>query len=199
MKLPIPYPYIASWADTRIVPSLLRYEQLPTAEFFYGKAYPILKSLYDRYTTDCTEVLDFIHEIYIDIMRPRAIKKRCKLETFNYKCALHNWVGVVAIRYCYACFKRRIPTEELSDSEGFSTAEPSILTNMDRLNHEDVEAILKMMPNERYRKLIRLRYLDGLDNEETAREMGMNMENYYNKHRLAKVQYVQVYLKEMSR
>ena len=199
MKLPIPYPYSAIWSDKKIVPSLLRMEKLPTAEFLYGKTYPVFKSLYDRYYTNCAEVIEFIHEVYVDFIEPRPISKRCKLETFNFKCSLKNWVGVVAIRYCYHQFKRQIPTEMLTDGDSFSVSEPSILTDMGTLNREDVEAIIGMMPNERYQKLIRYRYLDELDNEETAEKMGMSMENYYNKHRAAKVQYVQAFLKEMSR
>lgn len=199
MKLPIPYTHIVLWPDKRLVPSLLRMEELPTAEFFYGKSYPVFKSLYDRYHTDCAEVIDFIHEIYIDILKQREVGHRCKLETFNFKCSLKNWVGVVAIRYCYYQFKRQIQTEELLESDRNSVSEPSILTDMGTLNHEDVEAIINMMPNERYRQLIRYRYLEELDNEETAQKMGMSMENYYNKHRAAKVQYIQAFLKEMSR
>lgn len=200
MRLPIPFPYIALWPDWRIVPALLNFEELPTAEFFYGKSCPVFLSLYGKYYTGCPEVMDFIHEIYVDIIRKREIGNRCKLETFNYKCSLKNWVGVVAIRYCYARFKKQPPVEVFPEgSDRMLPSEPSILTDMGTLNREDVEAIIGMMPNERYRKLIRYRYLDELDNEETAEKMGMSMENYYNKHRAAKVQYVQAFLKEMSR
>ena len=34
-------------------------------------------------------------------------------------------------------------------------------------------------------------------NEETAKELGMSMENYYNKHKLAKEQYERIYRKEV--
>lgn len=200
MKLPIPYPYIAKWPDQKIVPSLLHFEQLPTAEFFYGKSYPMFKSLYRRYTTGCAEVIDFIHEIYIDIIQPRPISKRCKLETFNYKCSLRNWVGVVAIRYCYARFSKQDLVEILPEDEVEScSAEPAMFANMRGLDKQDVEMILQMMPNKRYRELIRLRYLEGYDNEETAQKLRMTMANYHNKHRLAKVQYIQAFLKEMSK
>lgn len=199
MKLPIPYSHIVLWPDRQIVTSLLRMEQLPTAEFLYGKTYPVFKSLHDRYYTDCAEVIDFIHDVYVDFIKPRPISKRCKLETFNYKCSLKNWVGVVAIRYCQHKYKKHIPTIELPEGDGFWPSEPSILTDIGTLNREDVEAIIGMMPNIRYQRLIRYRYLDELDNEETAEKMGMSMENYYNKHRAAKVQYVQAFLKEMSR
>jgi len=155
MRLPIPFPYIVLWPDKKIVSSLLHFEQLPTAEFFYGKSYPVFKALYDRYYTDCAEVIDFIHEIYIDILKQREIGRRCKLETFNFKCSLKNWVGVVAIRYCYQQFKRQIQMEELPEGDRNVVSKPSILTDMGTLNREDVEAIINMMPIERYRQLIR--------------------------------------------
>lgn len=202
MKIPIPYPYIALWPDNKVVKSLLNFEQLPTAEFFYGKTYPVFKSLYNRYFTDCPEVIDFIHEIYVDIIEQRPVSKCCKLETFNYKCSLKNWVGVVAISYCCAKFKRKPPVDEgvlSEDGDRILPSEPSILMDMGKLNREDVEAIINMMPNKRYRELIRYRYLDDLDNEETAKKMGMTMKNYYNKHRSAKLQYVQAFLEEMSK
>lgn len=54
---------------------------------------------------------------------------------------------------------------------------------------EDAYKILDMMPNRRYRKLIELRYIKELSNEETADSLGMTMPNYYNKHKLAKAQF----------
>ena len=64
------------------------------------------------------------------------------------------------------------------------------------LNREDVLIVLGQMPNERYRELIRLRYLEQKTNEETAAELGMTMDNYYNKHKLAKEQYERIARKE---
>ena len=179
---------------------MLNLEELPTAEFFYGKSCPVFLSLYGRYYTGCPEVLDFIHDIYYDIIRPRDIGPQCKLATFNFKCSLKNWVGVVAIRYCYAKFKKQPPVEVLpEDGDRKMPSEPSILIDMGKLNRDDVEAIIDSMPTERYRQLIRLHYLEELDNEETAKEMGMTMKNYYNKIRAAKLQYIQAFLEEMSR
>lgn len=66
------------------------------------------------------------------------------------------------------------------------------------INRIDAEVILNQMPNRRYRELIRLRYLEQKTNEETAKELGMSMDNYYNKHRLAKAQYELVCKKEVD-
>ena len=46
------------------------------------------------------------------------------------------------------------------------------------------------MPNARYRELIRLRYMEELNNELVAKILGLSIDNYYNKHLLAKRQFI---------
>ena len=62
--------------------------------------------------------------------------------------------------------------------------------------NDDLETILSMMPNKRYSKIIRLRYLEGMTNEETASALRMTMDNFYNKHARAKKQFNEVLKKE---
>lgn len=49
---------------------------------------------------------------------------------------------------------------------------------------------------QRYSELIRLRHLERMTNEEIAEILCMIMENYYNKHKHAKEEYVKIYRKE---
>lgn len=72
----------------------------------------------------------------------------------------------------------------------------SIEIDFTNLNRQDAMIILKQMPNKRYSELIRLRYLELKTNEETAKALGMTMDNYYNKHKLAKEQYERIFRKE---
>lgn len=64
------------------------------------------------------------------------------------------------------------------------------------MNHADVEALLSMMPNTRYRNIIRLLHLEQKSHKEVAEALGMSMDNYYNKRILAEKQYMQVCRKE---
>jgi len=59
--------------------------------------------------------------------------------------------------------------------------------------------LLDMMPNRRYSQLIRLRYVEEMSNEDTAKALGMTMDNYYNKHRRAKMQLYEIINKETRR
>lgn len=198
-RLPIPFPHVAKMSDPEVVAALLKHLATETAEFFYGKSYPVFKSLHGRYYTDCAEVVDFINEIYIDILSVGKDKKKCKLENFHYECSLKNWVGIVAIRFCYTRFRRQVPIKNFDDGDRKDPLSASLPSNNPTLDREDVEKILSSMTNKRYSTLIRLRYLEGHTHEETADLMDMTMENYYNKHRLAKVQYLIAYRKEMER
>ena len=78
----------------------------------------------------------------------------------------------------------------------FGNSEKILGMALQKMNREDVDTILNLMPNKRYGKLIRLRYLDMKSNEETAEALGMNMDNYYNVHKRAKSQYERVCRKE---
>lgn len=198
MKLPVLCRMILMWDDHKIMSSLLRYMPIPTEEFFFGKCYPMFKSLHSRYYTDCDEVLEFINEMYVNIMEPNPVSMRCKLELFQFRCALHNWVGVISLRYCYSKYKTRLQEESFDDGESFGNKTPSIYAEMHIMEKQDVLKILGMMSNDRYREIIRLRYLEGYSIEETASMLGMEMSNFYNKHLLAKAQYIAVYRKEMG-
>ena len=64
------------------------------------------------------------------------------------------------------------------------------------MSTDDVEVILNLMPNKRYSLLMRLRYVFGMSNEETAASLQMGMDNYYNKHLRAKKQFNEILKKE---
>ena len=196
IRLPIPFPNIKDKDDHQVVSWLLDRVEWATREFLYGRCYPIFKSLHNRFYSDCPELLEFIHEIYVDIIEPRKKSQKCKLETFNYQSTLYTWMGVVSIRFCYAKYKTSIQTINWDDGDSFSNTSISKPEVNDIFNREDLEKILEMMTNDRYRQIIRLHYVIGYSNEETAKQLGMDLPNYYNKHRLAKVQFVTSLKKE---
>jgi DNA-directed RNA polymerase specialized sigma24 family protein len=141
-------------------------------------------------------------------MTPDSHTGRCKLEAFRGESSLTNWLKTVCLYYCYRKYelKDRSPIklqlDQLSETDDGAKQKKSISYEYEELdissvNHQDVMTILNMMPNRRYASLIRLRYLEQMSNEETAAMLGMSLENYYNKHKLAKAQYEQVLRKEV--
>ena len=189
--------------DHEIVLALLQRDENVTREFLYRKCYPLFKSVYDNYHTDCSSCMEFINEIYIHIMSPQKSSGICKLEQFKFQSTLYTWLKTVCLFYCYKKYERKQknPQNRISekfDDEGIriESISESISIDNSSLENHDTEVILRLMPNRRYSQLIRLRYFQGHTNEETAQIMGMNMNTYYNKHKMAKEQYLKTLRKE---
>lgn len=184
--------------DREIAHAILNRDTDITKEFLYGKCYPLFKSIYDRYYTDCESPVELINEIYVYILMPHKDTHRSKLQDFRFRCTLTMWLKIVTENYCRQLFAKRMEKDGDGGSAGdrFDPDGDSILTDTHKLDMDDVQKILDMMPNQRYRKLIEYRYVDDRTNEETAMLLGMSMGNYYNKHKLAKEQYREILRKE---
>lgn len=196
ISLPVSFSRIKDKSDHEVVAMLLKRIDWATKEFLYGKCYPVFKSLHSRFYSDCASIMELIHEIYIDIIEPRKKNEKCKLETFSYRSSLYTWVGVVSLHYCYIKFNKSIPTIilDVSDRNSDITLSKSSISNI--FDREDLDKIIGTMTNDRYRQIIKLHYVEGVSNEETANRLGMDMPNYYNKHRLAKVQFLNALKRE---
>ena len=195
--------------DLQIAKALIKRDNLVTRKYFYQQCYPLFKSIYDNYYTDCANCKEFIDEIYIVVLAPSKTTGKCQMENFRGESTLTSWLKTACLYYCYKKYesKSRMPiyepliflnNQEKEDDGGRDEEKfGSIEIDFNNLNREDALAILKRMPNKRYSEIIRLRYLEMLTNEETANELGMTMDNYYNKHKLAKAQYIRIQRKEV--
>ncbi|MDE6273021.1 MAG: sigma-70 family RNA polymerase sigma factor [Muribaculaceae bacterium] len=184
--------------DREIVEAILRRDPSVTKEYLYRRCYPLFKSIYDRYYTDCHSCFEFINEIYLLIMTPGKGQTESRLATFSYRCTLTMWLKIVAQNYCRQLFAKKgeFFEESLPEGDRNSVISQSLSLSMHDLDRADLQRILDSMPNERYRRLITLRYIDEKSNEETASLLGMTMANFYNKHKLAKEQFSQQLRKE---
>lgn len=201
--MPTAYPHIESKSpDQILVEALLSRNQNITRDFLYRKCWPLFKSVYDNYYTDCESCIEFINDIYIYLLTPEKESGKPKLASFGYRSSLFTWLKTVCIFYCYKRFKRKRKVELDNFFENVDDVGVSFLTASDSLDNNsifadhDIEIILELMPNKRYSHLIRLRYLKDHTNEETAALMGMNMNTYYSKHKLAKEQFVKTLKRE---
>lgn len=193
--------------DLQIAKSIIKRDEAVTRRFFYRHCYPLFKSIYDNYYTDCTNVKEFIDEIYILTIAPSKKTGRCQMENFKGESTLASWLKAVCLFYCYKKYNRKqsmpivdpLPDTDENNADAadrLARQGASIETEIDSMDREDTEILLSLMPNERYRTLIQLRYLDQLTNEETAKELGIAMDNYYNIHKRAKAQFESICRKE---
>ncbi len=192
--------------DILIAKALIARDNIVTKKYLYIQCYPLFKSIFERYYTDCATCKDFIDEMYLVVLSPSKTTGKCQMENFKGESTLAKWLKTACLFYCYAKFEKRLPTVDIvkfngedADSDAndrFIDKRNSINIDFSSINRTDVERILCLMPNIRYRNLIRMRYLEQKSNEETAEALGMSMDNYYNKHKLAKEQYIRVWRKE---
>lgn len=196
--------------DLQIAKSLIVRDEMVTRKYFYQQCYPLFKSIFDNYYTDCANVQEFIDEMYIIVLAPSKLTGKCQMENFRGESTLTSWLKTACLFYCYKQFeikgkmprKERLPLSNADDDDDAGDRADSIYGSLEidfsNINRQDAQVIIKQMPNKRYGELIRLRYLELKTNEETAKELGMSMENYYNKHKLAKEQYERIFRKEVD-
>lgn len=179
-------------------------------KYFYQHCFPLFKSIYDNYYTDCTDYKEFIDEIYIVVLTPSKATGRCQMENFRGESTLASWIKTACLFYCYKKYelKQRMPVceplphstekDETEDVISDRNGAESLSTHIDLscMNRADVETLLGLMSNIRYRDIIRLLYLEQKSHKETAEALGMSMDNYYNKRILAEKQFKQVCRKE---
>ena len=195
--------------DLMIAKALIKRDNLVTRKYFYQQCYPLFKSIYDNYYTDCTNCKEFIDEIYIVVLAPSKTTGKCKMENFRGESTLASWIKTACLYYCYKQYEakekmpkyERLPNSNDKDNDDDGDRDDAIYGSIEidftNLNRQDALIILNQMPNKRYSELIRLRYLEMKTNEETAKALGMTMDNYYNKHKLAKEQYERIFRKEV--
>ena len=194
--------------DLQIAKALLDRDEQVTRKYFYQQCYPLFKSIYDNYYTDCTCCKEFIDEIYVLVLAPSKTTGKCQLENFRGESTLASWLKTACLYYCYKQFdlKEKMPKYDRlphsnekeidEDSDRNDQIYGSIEIDLSNLEREDAITRLKQLPNKRYGELLRLRYVESFTNEETANKLGTTMENYYNLHKRAKEQYDKVHGKE---
>lgn len=197
---------LLAMTERDIVNAILLRDQKVTQQYLYVKCYPLFKSVYDNYYTDCESCVEFINEIYLHLLVPDPDTGVCKLQSFQFGATLATWLKTVAVYFCYGRYRKQqkitICEEEIEINgdacDRFEAASASMYVEESPMWREDLDTILSLMPNQRYSQLIRLRYVENLSNEETAEALGMTMDNFYNKHRRAKIQFQQILEKEQN-
>ncbi len=178
--------------------AILERDTATTREFLYRTCYPLFKSIYDKYYTDCENLYEFINEIYVFIMLPGVKTGRSKLAAFGFRSTLTSWLKVVTENFCHQLYDRRIEFDTNSDvaNDRFSPSEDSLTESTRELDMADLHKILGMMKNQRFRRLIECIYLEDKSPEETAEILGVTKDNYYNMHKRAKAQFCDMLRKE---
>lgn len=83
--------------DLEIARSLIRHDESVTRNFFYIQCFPLFKSIYDNYYTDCVAVNEFVDEIYLLVLAPSSKTGKCQMENYHGESTLTSWLKTWSI------------------------------------------------------------------------------------------------------
>lgn len=198
------YADISGLTDREIVDALLRRDPEVTESFLFGKCYPLFVSVFVHYDTGCENVMELINMIYALLLIPvedhddPCAEPRCRLERFEFGCTLTRWLKIVLVNFSRGAFRKKSMENSAfsADDDRREDIAVSLEESFRNLTASDADRILRAMPSRRFARLLRLRYLEGYDNKETAAKLETDMSNYYNMHRRAKLQLKETLRKE---
>lgn len=93
--------------DLKTAQALINRDGRVTRQYLYISCYPLFKSIYDNYETDCTCCQEFIDEIYSLILTPGKQSGHCQLENYKGESTLATWLKTTCLFYCYHRYKAK--------------------------------------------------------------------------------------------
>ncbi len=173
------------YSDEELVNGLLANNEKIIKYFFFEKCTPmfcyIIKNIFD-YKADKEEL---ISELFIYIQENNWYK----LRLFDYRSRLTTWLSVVAIRFFY---KKRDELIENSSQNPLIIQETSHDPFARLMAKMDVVTLLQQMPNDRYRQVLQALFIDDVELEQLALQMGITIDNLYNIKRRALAQLIEI-------
>ena len=155
----------------------------------------VLSSLIHKvfdYPVDYDEIVD---ELYLYLME----KDGRRLRTFQGRSTIYQWLKCVATRFF---LEKRDSGEVIEDasSDTLYTLENSQAGSVDEESiKKDVQKMLGLMRNPRYRLVIQRLFLEGYNYEELAVELNTSVANLYNIKKRAMSEFAVIVLNEYGK
>lgn len=191
--------HIELLSDQEIVDAILKRDEDVTYEYLYEKCFPIFYSIWNQYETDCLSCYEFITDVYVQIMTPSEKRGKSSLENLKVTKTFQGWLRTIAKNRCIQLYnKKKIKTIPVGDevpNGPLANLAGSNDIDLSRINKSDLETVLCQVKPLRFRQIIELVHLQGMSNEEAAKALNMNRDNFNTKHCLARIK-VKSILKE---
>lgn len=166
--------------DQELVAGLIERNAEITHRFFFMTARPMLLMIMRRVFDHAPDYDEIVNELYVYL-----IKNDCaKLRLFSFESSFMTWLKVVATRY-FLRYRDNIVEDRSTEPESPSAAEPHDNPVEKADARIDIETLLGLVANERYRWVIRRLFIDEILPDKVAAEMGITLENLYNVKRRA--------------
>ena len=178
--------------DQEIIQGLIARDNRVTEEFFFVKCRPLfcnIMKLVFNYEVDYDEM---VNELYVYLMDDDAMK----LNNFQYRSSVYQWLKILAIRFFIKRKERMI--DDTSQETPYDGYQQTAEIEMDITAEGDMERLFDKMPNKRYVYVIRRLILEDWEPEQLAKDMNITTANLYNIKRRAMAQLTRVALNDIK-
>lgn len=161
--------------DRDVVEAICCGDREVTEYFFFIKCDGLLRHIAYSVFNNRVEVGELISELYLYI----AADDWRKLRQFDFRSRLSTWITVVAVRFFQ---KKREALKENDSSEALIERQPEEAHDPIEqwTRHNDLYAAIERMSNERYRQVIMMIDIEGLEPKEAAMRLQTTTDNLYN-------------------
>lgn len=162
--------------DKEIIEGLIAKDNQITKDFFFEKCRPLFCNIIKEVFDHQAGYDELINEFYIYLMKNDA----ANLKSFQYRCSVYQWLKITAIRFFIRLRDQgKIIIDESHETPSGGNNEPIAIMEYDS-RKEDLQWLLKIMPNRRYAFVIQKLIIEDMEPQQIAEEMGITVANLYN-------------------
>lgn len=160
--------------NKEILDGLLGADEAILRQFFFEDCRPLFTSIINRVFPYHVDYDEFVGELYLYLMENDA----ARLRQYEGRSSIYQWIKTVALRFALKLRKKGVVIDTCPQKPLYIQEVPS--DNSTKHAEMDIEALLRLMTNERQVYVIRRHLIDGIDEPTLAKEMGIKVSNLYN-------------------
>ena len=166
-------------SDQELVERLICNDEKVINYFFNEKCKLILGFIIKDIFSYRVEKNELANELYLYLREDNW----CRIRKFYFRSTLTTWMSIVAVRFFQN--KRNELIGNGTSSALINKVEPGDDPIEKIIAEMDVDILLHMMPNKRYRNIIKSLIIDDCEPQQVADQMGITVDNLYNLRRRA--------------
>lgn len=178
--------------DQQIVDALLAKDEHVTHDFFHVWCRPLIISLIHKIFDYEVDYDELVNELYLYLMENDGRR----LRTFQGRSSIYQWLKCVATRFFLDKRDSNNVIEDISSESSYMGDEVNDEQEKVNVVRQDVQKMLSMMRNPRYRLVIQRLLLEGYEYKEIADELHTSVANLYNIKKRAMTEFTAIVLKE---
>lgn len=161
--------------DIDIRDALIARDNSVTQRFFFHNCRPLLYRLISDIFSSRVDYDEMVNELYLHLMANDAQR----LRSFNGDSSIYQWLKTVARRF-FLSVKMRGQVIDDGVKDRLYERHDEMTDSSKQEACMDVAALLDQISNKRYRMVLKLAVLEGMDYDELAEITGLKKSNLYN-------------------